>query len=488
MKLFRLQALWMIVVLLAPTPGTASSQRPAPRCTVMCYMNGDNNLTDEVLHAVDMMETVGSSKHLTILALVDGRRNSHHKYGKDWETARLLYITQDDQIGVINSPVLMEFGELDLGDPQTLEDFITTCLRFPADRYVFYTFAHGHGIIETPVLELPAGHKSIAISKDDSSGRLMSLQEFNESLRNTMGSRKFDLMVFFSCLANMVEVGYSLRDLTDYIVGSEDVIRIVDDPPGTFQIRGILFEELLRELQLDPHMAASEMGKQLVESFIEQYQRDVTIPDADGHPKTVRYAGSLSLVRCGSYRELALKLDYLARVLSRKMMSAEENQVRALIAALHGAMLTSQRYQSFMNLEYYDLQDFLMRLNERATDQEIKKICGDLVDFVRLHVVIHERHTTDSRSNGVSIFLSNYLVPKNIYQTHQVMYSESYFGRETDWDEMIDLFRRKMDACYPNILNVPLNAEVVIRENVSRNKSSSFKEPGRLRGPSPPVR
>jgi len=42
----------------------------------MCYMNGDNNLTDEVLHAVDMMETVGSSKHLTILALVDGRRNS----------------------------------------------------------------------------------------------------------------------------------------------------------------------------------------------------------------------------------------------------------------------------------------------------------------------------------------------------------------------------------------------------------------------------
>ncbi|MDZ7582751.1 MAG: hypothetical protein U5R30_19750 [Deltaproteobacteria bacterium] len=99
-------------------------------------MNGDNNLTDEVLHAVDMMESVGSSKHLTILAQVDGRRNSRHEHGKDWETARLLYITQDDQIGVKNSLVLMEFGELDLGDPQTLEDFITTCLRFPADRYV----------------------------------------------------------------------------------------------------------------------------------------------------------------------------------------------------------------------------------------------------------------------------------------------------------------------------------------------------------------
>jgi hypothetical protein len=37
----------------------------------------------------------------------------------------------------------------------------------------------------------------------------------------------------------MVEVGYALRDITEYLIASEDEIRIVNDPPGSFQIRGI---------------------------------------------------------------------------------------------------------------------------------------------------------------------------------------------------------------------------------------------------------
>jgi hypothetical protein len=74
-------------------------------------MNGDNDLNNEVLHAVDMMETVGSSKNLNILALVDGSRTSQHGYGRIWERTRLLHITKDDHMGVINSPVLRELGE-----------------------------------------------------------------------------------------------------------------------------------------------------------------------------------------------------------------------------------------------------------------------------------------------------------------------------------------------------------------------------------------
>ena len=40
----------------------------------MCYMNGDNDLAGEILHTVDMMETVVSSQDIDILALVDGRK------------------------------------------------------------------------------------------------------------------------------------------------------------------------------------------------------------------------------------------------------------------------------------------------------------------------------------------------------------------------------------------------------------------------------
>lgn len=442
----------MICALLLPLQSPIIRQKPPSKCTVMCYMNGDNDLNDEVLHAVDMMETVGSSEQLNILALVDGGQNSRHGYGKIWDTARLLHIMKDDHIGVINSPVLEELGELDLGHPQTLERFIESCLEFPAERYVFCTFAHGQGIIETGALEIPNGHKSLAISPDLSSNRLMTHQEFHDGIKKAMGRRKFDLMVFFSCLTNMVEVGYALKDVTTYMVGSEDVIRIVNDPPGSFQIRGIRFEDLLREFRSNPDIPTIELGKKGVDAFIAQYQNTIAIPDFEGKPRAMRYSGGLSLVRCDNYEKLAGRLDGLARVVCRQMMHADESHVKRILTAMHGAMASSQRYQSFLNLEYYDLQDFLIRLQDLATDRQVKRTCREILDVVKDHVVIYERHTPDSRSHGISIYISNFLVPDNVYDAHQTMYSASRFGQDTYWDEMIDLFRRKMAEFYPDIL------------------------------------
>jgi len=69
----------------------------------MLYMNGDNNLTHEVLYSLDMIETVGSSDDINILALVDGRPGVDHGYGNNWDGTKLLYITRDTRIGEINS-------------------------------------------------------------------------------------------------------------------------------------------------------------------------------------------------------------------------------------------------------------------------------------------------------------------------------------------------------------------------------------------------
>jgi hypothetical protein len=93
------------------------------------------------------------------------------------------------------------------------------------------------------------------------------------------------------------------------MLGSEDVIRIVNDPPGTFQIRGIMFEELLGELRSNPDVPTSELGKKAVDSFIEQYQKDTIIPGGDGKEISMRYSGGLSLVRCDNYGKLAGRLD-----------------------------------------------------------------------------------------------------------------------------------------------------------------------------------
>ncbi len=99
----------------APTP---------PTVTILCYMNGDNDLSNEVLHALDMMEMVGSSDRVNVVALVDGHPKWLGPYDAAWSRTRLLHLQADPHIGRITSPVLEEWGEANMGAPQTLERFL----------------------------------------------------------------------------------------------------------------------------------------------------------------------------------------------------------------------------------------------------------------------------------------------------------------------------------------------------------------------------
>lgn len=408
----------------------------------MLYLNGDNDLYHEVLYAVDMLETVGSTEDINILALVDGRRGSAHGYGRIWEGTRLLYITHDDRIGQINSLVLQEMGEQNMGSAATLESFVRKCREYPAQKYIFGTFAHGRGIIDTKTLTQPGRHKSLAISVDDTDKSRMSLPDFRTAVQRGLNGEKFDLMILFSCLSNMVEVSYALKDVTNYLIASEDEIRIVNSPPGEFQIRGIKFEEPLRAMQGNPALTIGEYGNITIDTFIEQYARDVNLQDKNGRSLACRYAASMALVDCRALDDLANQLDQLAVQIKAGLTA--EDQAADLIRAIRTTFTETQRYSSFMNLEYYDLQGFLRNLAQKTSDRELKRSCLDVVKFVRDGVIVYEQHTPDSLSFGISIYLSNPLIPENVFQAHQAMYRKSLFSRNTSWDEMIEVIRKRM--------------------------------------------
>jgi hypothetical protein len=404
-------------------------------------MNGDNNLTHEVLHAVDMMETVGSSADLNILALVDGGVDATQIYGEGWDRTKFLYITRDDRIGAINSPILADMGEQDLGDPQTLHNFIKDCLKFPAERYIFCMFAHGRGIIDTDILQIPDKVKTLAISPDDTSRTVMSQPEFHDAVKSALDGSVFDVMIFFSCLTNMVEIGYSLHDLTRYMIASEDEIRIVNDPPGNFQIRGIKFEEIFKQLHVNPSLPTPELGKITVDSFVAQYNDPVAVPDGSSGSVLKRFAGGLSVVDCRRYPRLAAILNELAKHVTAQLR--EEKTDGAILSALRRALSSSQRYASFLNQEYYDLRNFLENLASETTDGKTKSLCQRASEIITDELIIYEKHTADCRSNGISIYLSNVNLPENVYQAHQQLYRRSRFSRETAWDEMIENSRVK---------------------------------------------
>jgi len=404
--------------------------------TVMCYMNGDNDLSEEILHAVDMMETVGSSEAVNVLVLVDGHPDWLGPYDEQWAGARLLRISHDESIGQIRSPVIEEWGETNLGEAATLERFVRTCLRlYPAQRYIFHTFAHGQGVIDTGAFRLSGPGKALSISRDDTSGRKMSLDQFHQALKQGLDGNRFDLMVLFSCLSNMVEVGYALSDVTDYLVGSEDEIRLLNDPPGSFQVRGLKFEDFIANLRDNPAMPAPELGRWIVDDHIQGYNRDLPVAISGAAPQWVRLKAGMALINCGALPDLVRRLDTLAQVLMDAFGNAETT------AAFTSVQTASQRFASFMNLEYYDLQDFISQLCAATSDPAVYSACERILEVLQPGVVLYERHTEDYRANGMSIYLSNPLVPENIFRAHQTLYRACRFSRDTRWDEMIDAYR-----------------------------------------------
>ena len=427
-----------------------ASQSPKKKITIMCYMNGDNNLANEVLYAVDMMETVGSSQDVDIIALVDGMPGENGGYGSQWEQTKLLHITKDDEIGVINSRVIEDMGEENLGDPQVLEEFIKKSLQYPSDKYVFIFFSHGRGIIDTKSFDNHRDYKSVLLSPDETGQRAMDHQEFAQAIKNGLSGEKFHLMLFFSCLTNMVEVGYGLQDVTDYMIGSEDEIRMVNKPPGMFQIRGIEPEKLIDRLTSNPDMPALEMGKVTIDSFASQYEADINIQNDDGTRFSVKYPATLALVNCQKYDKISKSIDILSRYLIEKIKQKQSGKVA--LTSLHSAVNASQKYPSFLNLEYLDLQDILENLSYYSEDARLKKFCQNSIDILENELILYERHTDDSRSNGVSIFFPNFLVPENIYRSHMNMYSNSRFSKDTSWGELIDTYRVQMQERYTELL------------------------------------
>ncbi len=407
-----------------------------PDVTLLCYLNGDNDLAQEVLHTLDMMEVIGSAPHVNVVVLVDGHPDWLGSYAKAWSGARLLYLKAHPEIGRITSPAIAEWGEADLGSSDTVETFVRTALQlFPAQRYMFYAFAHGQGVIDTKSLRHGSPGKALSISRDATSRSKMTLEQFHDAIYNALEGRNFDLMVMFSCLTGMVEVGYSLSDITQYLVASEDEIRLLNQPQGAFQVRGLKVEQMIAALHRDPAIDTAILGRMLVDSHYQNYQDAAPLWADQPESVTTRFSASMALVDCQRLTELAGRLDLLAG----RLMAAVWNP--QIVSAVDQALHSSQQFPSFLNLEYYDLADFIEHLLDAAESPEIAEACREVLRQLQQQVIVYERHTSDYRAGGLSIYLSNPLVPQNIFECHQAMYRKCRFSRDTRWDEWIGAFR-----------------------------------------------
>lgn len=356
--------------------------------TVLVYMAADNSLVQAGLRDLNEMETAVLSNKVNVVVQIDRAAGD----GNDWNHARRYLVQPDDNASVIHSPVLAELGEVNMGEGETLADFVRWGIAsYPANQYALVMWDHG------------AGWGGIAT--DNSRSDRLSLAELAQGVRaglQAAGVDKLDVVAFDACLMGQLDVFAAVQPLAEFAVGSEELT------PG----QGWDYEAVLAHLAANSGQNGRSFAQQLVGDFMAGYEQE---------PFVTMSAVDLALLPALSHavEQLAAQLVADSRFAASAVADARSGAetyagVYAEEAERHGAV---------------DLHHFAAILAQRHGDEAVAAAAGEVMGAVAQAVVASERGDGLPYGRGVAIYF-----PRN-----GRFYNESYaqMSHLPQWDRFL---------------------------------------------------
>ncbi len=255
--------------------------------TIMVYMAGDNNLSEDMISALKGMMGFGEDTNINLIALYDGCYPSAPIKIYNFSNAKKVsalgsgsaIITGED--GKPEKPSLKQFeeefenNEVDSTTPGAsernsaaareitsrritqelfrLDDFVSKSIKkFPAKKYALILSGHSDGIIGKRLLP------------DDDTDAKLNLISFRKIIKEVLPldnrgeKQKLDIIGFDGCLMGMMEVGYELKGIAKVLVASQ----------GNIPTSGWNYQEMLAELRdCNGAMDATQLAVSLVKSY-----------------------------------------------------------------------------------------------------------------------------------------------------------------------------------------------------------------------------
>lgn len=330
------------------------------------YLDGDNNLEQYAISDINEMEQIGSDANINILALVD-RAPGYNTSNGNWTGTRLYKITKDTNTNTISSQLVQDYGELDMSNPTTLQNFIVNCQTlYPAARTVLTLWNHGDGIY-------PRENKGICWDDTTGTGAWNCLTGAEVltalSQARAITGKKIDILNMDACLMQHIEVGYEWQTEANYLVGSQETI------PGA----GNNYDGILLNLKNNPTQTSSSYAQALVNDYYNTYRTtNATYSALDmGTPFT-----NLS----NAFKDFALAMY-------------NTTDLAAVTTARTNAVF-------FTYDEYKDLYAFANGINTYSTDTNAKSKATALKTAITNAVILHkESGTFVGKAYGISVFL-----------------------------------------------------------------------------------
>jgi hypothetical protein len=260
----------LLLLFYSPVPAQAS---PGKTWTFMVYLDADNNLEGAGIDDFLEMATVGSDANINIVVQFDRIIGEDARY-EDWTTTKRFYVTPGMTPTAANA--LADLGELNMGDPATLQNFINWAVGgYPAQNYALVLWNHGGGWRD----RLESLKKSAASGMDDLNQPIYNAVCWDDTngddslymkeVRTALDGADYDvdLLGFDACLMGMLEVAYEIRNTGPGImVGSEET------EPGD----GWPYDTILADLAVNYTMTPAQLGSVIVDRYYASYSNDFT--------------------------------------------------------------------------------------------------------------------------------------------------------------------------------------------------------------------
>jgi hypothetical protein len=438
--------MFIVSVTIIDAPVSAQAQ-----WTVLVYMAGDNNLEREAIDDINEMEIAGSSPDVNIVVQIDriGPQSLiDHGYAEttddtsngNWMGTRRYLIAKDSKNEVIVSNLLMDMGEHNMADPNTLIKFVTWGINnYKAAHYALILWDHGGGYT--------------GLNWDYTSNTHMTMPELRGALATITyeAGKKMDVIGFDMCYMAAFEVDYQIAPYASIRIASEE-----NDPNDGWE-----YSTLLSGLIANPTMSPSAFSELSVTTFLESRT------DGEDDPFDANFV-TLSSVDLAGYPTLVTASD--AFVNSIKSLPRETILQAATDADFYGSseLGLSGRYTDFI-----DFSDFASQIN-MYTSTEMGTALIDALGssvIVEKHGTFHDPPGASKKSitgsNGISIYL-----PKG---KMDLLYPAAVrFGEDFHWADLLaQLYGLSFEEGAPTLIITSLNVTTTSEKIIIRGFTGS---------------
>jgi hypothetical protein len=375
--------------------------------TVMVYLAAGNDLETVGIQDINEMEMVGSTREVNIVVQMDripfsaldklGMGSYDDSSNNNWTGTRRYYITQDMDPIIINSKLIQDLGEQNMGDPETLKDFAQWAIqKYPAERYMLVLWNHG------------GGFRSVETSRDicwdynydlNNSITMPQLEEAMAFINDLLG-KKLEIIGMDACYMAMVEVAYQIKDYASIMIASQASI------PGD----GWQYDCILEDLIVYPEQTTKYFATEIINCYSDQY---------DGSTRNV----TLSAIDLNGIDSLAGDISIMAQEIMNDHSTPKNNY--------RDARNETQNYTG-LGFEYIDLKHYVSLLGDYTHNSKVLNAAYNINQSLQSsNIIISNTYFGNSVQNsyGLSIYFPYY-----VYDSY---YNYTNFSQDILWDEML---------------------------------------------------